>query len=43
MLPHIMLKIDDIKSIDSHNMIGVYDRWPQIASDNFQQIFQKLI
>ena len=37
-----MLKIDDIKSIDSHNMIGVYDRWPQIASDNFSTNFSKI-
>ncbi len=37
-----MLKIDDIKSIDSHNMIGVYDRWPQIASDNFSTDFSKI-
>jgi len=37
-----MLKIDDIKSIDSQNMIGVYDRWPQIASDNFSTNFSKI-
>jgi glucose/mannose-6-phosphate isomerase len=42
MLSHIMLKIDDIKSIDSHNMIEVYDRWPQIASDNFSTDFSKI-
>ena len=37
-----MLKIDDIKSIDSHNMYEVYDRWPQIASDNFSTNFSKV-
>ena len=37
-----MLKIDDIKSIDSHNMSGVYDRWPQIASDSFSKSFSKV-
>ena len=37
-----MLKIDDVKSIDSHNMSGVYDRWPQIASDSFSTKFSKV-
>ena len=37
-----MLKIDDIKSIDSHNMSDVYDRWPQIANDSFSKSFSKV-
>ncbi|SVA68744.1 uncharacterized protein METZ01_LOCUS121598, partial [marine metagenome] len=37
-----LLKIDDIKSFDSNNMCEVYDRWPQIASDNFSTNFSKI-
>ena len=37
-----MLKIDDIKSIDSHNMSEVYDIWPQIATDSFSTNFSKV-
>jgi len=37
-----LLKIDDIKSIDSHNMSDVYDRWPQIANDSFSKSFSKV-
>ena len=37
-----MLKIDDIKSIDSDNMSEVYDSWPQIARKNFSVNFSKV-
>ena len=37
-----MLKIDDIKLIDSHNMYEVYDRWSQIARENFSANFSKV-
>jgi len=37
-----LLKIDDIKSIDSHNMYEVYDRWPQISRENFSANFSKI-
>jgi len=37
-----LLKIDDVKSFDSNNMCEVYDRWPQIASDNFSTNFSKV-
>jgi glucose/mannose-6-phosphate isomerase len=37
-----LLKIDDVKSFDSYNMCEVYDRWPQIASDNFSTNFSKV-
>jgi len=36
------LKIDDIKSIDSDSMSEVYDRWPQIARENFSANFSKV-
>jgi len=36
------LNIDDVKSIDSHNMSGFYDRWPQIARENFSTNFSKV-
>ena len=37
-----MLKIDDVKSFDSYNMCEVYDRWPQIARENFSANFSKV-
>jgi len=37
-----LLNIDDVKSIDSHNMSGFYDRWPQIARENFSANFSKV-
>ena len=37
-----MLKIDDIKSIDSDKMSNVYDKWPQIASDSFSKKYAKV-
>ena len=37
-----MLKIDDIKSIDSDKMSNVYDKWPQIASDSFSKKHSKV-
>ena len=37
-----MLKIDDIKSIDSDKMSNVYDKWPQIASDSFSKKYSKV-
>jgi len=37
-----LLKIDDIKSIDSDSMSEVYDRWPQIARKNFSVNFSKV-
>ena len=35
------MDLQDIEKIDSKNMFKVYDRWPDIAKESYEQEFSK--